>query len=38
MVDHTNLIIRQQAFDRLRPVLSLVGFISQSQPKKTQSL
>ena len=31
-VDRTNSIIRPQAFGRLRPVLSLLGFISQSQP------
>ena len=34
---HTNPIIRQQAFDRLVPVLSLLRLISQTQPKNLQS-
>ena len=33
-VDHTNLIIRPQAFGRLRPVSYLLGLFSQSQTKK----
>ena len=36
-VDHTNLIIRQQAFGRLRPFSSWLGLVSQSQPKNLQS-
>ena len=34
--DHTNSIIRPQAFIRLRPVSSWLGHISQSQPKNLQ--
>ena len=33
-VDHKNLIIRLQAFGRLRAALSLLGLISQTQPKR----
>ena len=35
-VDHANSILRSEAFGRLRPVTSLLGFISQSQPKNLQ--
>ena len=36
--DHANSIIIPQAFGKLRPVSSLLGHISQSQPKNLQSL
>ena len=36
--DHTNSIIRLQAFGRLRQISSLLGLISQPQPEKACGL